>query len=124
MKLYVLLCLLCALPIVCMDTGGQEQTTTEFSKECLDKCGPGFALGGILGVGLGGICIGVPVAVTMGVTTPVLFSIALGCGAAGSAYGSLLAIACCLKPGTPIRITKQLSNTTQSELNDNQQDNG
>lgn len=116
MKLSILTCLLFALPIVCMDNGTHEQTKTEFSEECLYKCGPGFAFGGFVGVILGA-CIGIPGAIAIG-SPSFLFTTMLGCAAVGTGYGSLLAITCCMKPGTPIRITKQLNNKTHPELED------
>ena len=119
MKLSILTCLLYALPIACMDTDTQEQTKTEFSEECLNKCGAAFAIGGFLGSWIGGLCIGVPVATALGMcpaaTTAVICCTTLGGCIAGSGYGSLIAVTCCMKPGIPIRITRQLGDTTQQQ---------
>jgi hypothetical protein len=115
MKLSILISLLCVLPIIGME-GVPEQTTTEFSEECLDKCGPGFAGGGLAGICLGA-CIGIPVGFAIGnpaITVTIL--IMFGCAAAGTGYGSLIATTCFMKPGTPTRIIRRLNNTNQPEL--------
>lgn len=81
MKLSVFISLLFVLPIIGMDNT-PEQTTTKFSEECLDKCAPCWAMGGLLGAAIGGLCIGVPVITTLGmgpaVATAFLFCTTLG----------------------------------------------
>lgn len=112
------ICLLLSLPIIAMDNN-QERTTTEFTDECFYKGCQGLMLGSVVAASAVSL-VGIPVAIATGanimIAGTILACLTVGCGAFGGSIGSLIAIRHCMKPDTPIRITRQLNNTAENNL--------